>query len=89
MASRNGLARDHPAGIERDTGVHPGRFAGQTFTLASALGARALAKLGVLSTRLSAIDEAASMEILCSDKTVPFTRNQLSVNSTKPMDGMR
>ncbi len=30
-----------------------------TFTLAAALGARALAKLGVLPTRLSAVDEAA------------------------------
>ncbi len=40
-----------------------------TFTLASALGARALAKLGVLPTRLSAVDEAASMVVLCADKT--------------------
>jgi H+-transporting ATPase len=30
-ASRYGLARDHPAGIERDTGVHPGRFAGHLY----------------------------------------------------------
>ncbi len=58
-----------------------------TFTLASALGARALAKLGVLSTRLSAVDEAATMEILCSDKTGTLTRNELSVNTAKPMDG--
>jgi H+-transporting ATPase len=58
-----------------------------TFTLASALGARALAKVGVLSTRLSAVDEAGSMEILCSDKTGTLTKNQLSVNVAKPMDG--
>jgi H+-transporting ATPase len=58
-----------------------------TFTLASAIGARALAKLGVLSTRLSAVDEAATMEILCSDKTGTLTRNELSIDSTKPMDG--
>ncbi len=37
-----------------------------TFTLASALGARALAKLGVLPTRLSAVDEAAAMNVLCA-----------------------
>ncbi|MGT2477965.1 P-type ATPase [Methylobacterium oryzae CBMB20] len=37
-----------------------------TFTLATALGARALARSGVLPTRLSAVDEAASMDILCS-----------------------
>ena len=58
-----------------------------TFTLASALGARALAKLGVLSTRLSAVDEAATMEILCSDKTGTLTNNELRVSTTKPMDG--
>jgi H+-transporting ATPase len=58
-----------------------------TFTLASALGARALAKVGVLSTRLSAVDEAGSIEILCSDKTGTLTNNQLSVNVAKPMDG--
>jgi magnesium-transporting ATPase (P-type) len=32
-----------------------------TFTLAAALGARALAKVGVLPTRLSAVDEAATL----------------------------
>ena len=45
-----------------------------TFTLAAALGARALAKLGVLPTRLSAVDEAASMNVLCADKTGTLTR---------------
>jgi H+-transporting ATPase len=39
-----------------------------TFTLATALGARALARQGVLPTRLSAVDEAATMTVLCSDK---------------------
>src|SRR6202167_5167663 len=34
-----------------------------TFTLASALGARALAKFGALPTRLSAVDEAATMDV--------------------------
>ena len=57
-----------------------------TFTLASALGARALAKLGVLSTRLSAVDEAATMEVLCADKTGTLTKNELKVKITKPMD---
>jgi H+-transporting ATPase len=58
-----------------------------TFTLASALGARALAKLGVLSTRLSAVDEAATMDVLCADKTGTLTKNELKVKTTKPMDG--
>ena len=58
-----------------------------TFTLAAAIGARSLAKLGVLPTRLSAVDEAASMDVLCSDKTGTLTANQLSVTIVKPMDG--
>jgi H+-transporting ATPase len=39
-----------------------------TFTLASALGARALARQGVLPTRLSAVNEAASIDVLCATK---------------------
>jgi H+-transporting ATPase len=52
-----------------------------TFTLASALGARALAKQGVLPTRLSAVDEAATMDVLCSDKTGTLTQNALTVTT--------
>ncbi len=58
-----------------------------TFTLASALGARALAKTGVLPTRLSAVDEAATMDVLCSDKTGTLTRNELKVTTVHPMPG--
>jgi H+-transporting ATPase len=58
-----------------------------TFTLASALGARALAYQGVLPTRLSAVDEAASIDVLCADKTGTLTRNQLSVTTVRPMPG--
>ena len=58
-----------------------------TFTLAAALGARSLAKLGVLPTRLSAVDEAASINVLCSDKTGTLTCNELSVTSVRPMRG--
>ena len=58
-----------------------------TFTLAAALGARSLAKLGVLPTRLTAVDEAATIDLLCSDKTGTLTRNELSVTSVKPMPG--
>jgi H+-transporting ATPase len=56
-----------------------------TFTLASALGARALGKLGVLPTRLSAVDEAASMSVLCADKTGTLTQNALTVTTIRPM----
>src|SRR5579863_10249059 len=58
-----------------------------TFTLASALGARALAKRGVLPTRLSAVDEAATMDVLCADKTGTLTQNALTVTTVRPMPG--
>ena len=58
-----------------------------TFTLASAVGARALARQGVLPTRLSAVDEAGSIDVLCADKTGTLTRNQLSVTSVHPLPG--
>jgi H+-transporting ATPase len=58
-----------------------------TFTLASALGAKALAKLGVLPTRLSAVDEAASIDVLCADKTGTLTQNELTVTAIHAMPG--
>jgi H+-transporting ATPase len=58
-----------------------------TFTLAAALGARALARLGVLPTRLSAVDEAASIDVLCADKTGTLTQNELTVTAVHPMPG--
>jgi H+-transporting ATPase len=58
-----------------------------TFTLAGALGARALAKLGVLPTRLSAVDEAGTMDVLCADKTGTLTQNALTVTTVRPMPG--
>src|SRR5579863_422577 len=51
------------------------------FTLAAAVGARALARKGVLPTSLSAVDEAGGIDILCSDKTGTLTRNELAVMS--------
>jgi len=58
-----------------------------TFTLASALGARDLAKVNVLPTRLSAVDEAATMSVLCADKTGTLTENELSVTTIHAMPG--
>lgn len=56
-----------------------------TFTLAAALAARSLARSGVLPTRLTAVDEAATIDVLCSDKTGTLTRNELSVTSVRPL----
>jgi H+-transporting ATPase len=58
-----------------------------TFTLAAALGARALAKLDVLPTRLSAVDEAASIDVLCADKTGTLTQNTLTVTAVHAISG--
>lgn len=54
------------------------------FTMSAALGARALAEGGILVTRLSAIQDAASMDILCLDKTGTITENRLTVGSLEP-----
>ena len=59
-----------------------------TFTLAAALGARSLAKLGVLPTRLSAVDEAGTMDVLCADKTGTLTKNELKVGQVRPMGSL-
>jgi H+-transporting ATPase len=58
-----------------------------TFTLATAIGAQALAKSGILPTRLSAVHEAASMDVLCSDKTGTLTMNELAVGAVRAMSG--
>jgi H+-transporting ATPase len=50
-----------------------------TFTLATALGSTELARDGVLVTRLSAIEEAAGMDVLCTDKTGTITENRLAL----------
>jgi len=58
-----------------------------TFTLATAIGAQALTRVGVLPTRLSAVDEAASLDVLCMDKTGTLTRNELTVAAIRAMPG--
>ncbi|MDE2465548.1 MAG: plasma-membrane proton-efflux P-type ATPase [Alphaproteobacteria bacterium] len=52
-----------------------------TFTLATALGAAELARSGVLLTRLAAIEEAAGMDVLCTDKTGTLTENELTLSA--------
>lgn len=57
-----------------------------TFTLAAALGARTLASKGVLLTRLTALDEAAMIDVLCVDKTGTLTENALTVTGAASVD---
>lgn len=56
-----------------------------TFTLAAALGARTLAAKGVLLTRLAALNEAATIDVLCSDKTGTLTLNELAIGAVRPL----
>ncbi|HUY41615.1 MAG TPA: plasma-membrane proton-efflux P-type ATPase [Candidatus Dormibacteraeota bacterium] len=58
-----------------------------TFTLATTLGASELARRGVLVTRLSAIEDAATMDVLCTDKTGTLTQNALALQSILPVAG--
>ena len=56
------------------------------FTVSMALGSKELAKRGVLVTRLSAAEDAATMDMLCVDKTGTITMNQLAVTSVIPLE---
>jgi H+-transporting ATPase len=57
------------------------------FTINMALGAAVLAKQGVLVTRLSATEDAATMDVLCADKTGTITMNKLFVEEEIPLNG--
>jgi len=48
-------------------------------TIVQAMGALELSKNGVLVTKLDAIEDAASIDIFCFDKTGTITQNKLSV----------
>jgi Cation transport ATPase len=45
-----------------------------------------LSKKGALITRLSAIEDAATMTTLCSDKTGTLTYNKLSITDIKELN---
>ena len=54
------------------------------FTVSMAVGSKELAKRGVLVTRLSAAEDAATMDVLCVDKTGTITLNRLAVTGVDP-----
>jgi magnesium-transporting ATPase (P-type) len=56
------------------------------FTVSMAVGSKELAKRGVLVTRLSAVEDAATMDVLCVDKTGTITMNQLAVTGVIPLE---
>ena len=51
------------------------------FTVANAVEARTLARSGILVTGLSAVQEAATMDVLCIDKTGTLTHNRQRVTA--------
>jgi plasma-membrane proton-efflux P-type ATPase len=55
------------------------------FTVSMAVGSAELAKRGVLVTRLSAAEDAATMDVLCVDKTGTITMNRLAVTGLIPL----
>ena len=55
------------------------------FTVAATLGARRLANEGVLLAKLSALQEAAMIDVLCVDKTGTLTMNSLGVARVAPL----
>lgn len=59
------------------------------FTVVLSAGAIELSKKKVLVTKLSSIEDAASMEIICLDKTGTITQNKLSVFDSIPFSGFK
>lgn len=56
-------------------------------TIVLSVGAMELAKKGALVTRLDSIEDAASIGVLCFDKTGTITQNKLSVAESIPFSG--
>ena len=57
------------------------------FTMANAVEARILARDGILVTGLSAVQEAATMDVLCVDKTGTLTENRQVLVALQPLSG--
>jgi H+-transporting ATPase len=56
-------------------------------TIVQAVGAMELAQKGALVTRLDSIEDAASIDVLCLDKTGTITENKLSVSEVVSFPG--
>ena len=58
-------------------------------TIVQSVGANELAKKGALVTRLVSVEDAASIDIICFDKTGTITQNKLSVVDSIPFSGYK
>jgi H+-transporting ATPase len=56
-------------------------------TIVQAVGATELARKGAVVTRLDSLEDAASIDVLCLDKTGTITRSRLAVTECQPMSG--
>lgn len=56
-------------------------------TIVQAAGAVELSRKGVLVTRLDSVEDAASCDILCLDKTGTITENRITVEGVVPLEG--
>jgi H+-transporting ATPase len=54
-------------------------------TTTMALGSRKLSEQGAIVTRLSAIEQLAGMNMLCSDKTGTLTKNEMELQADVPV----
>ncbi|MHB1413850.1 MAG: plasma-membrane proton-efflux P-type ATPase [Chloroflexota bacterium] len=54
-----------------------------------ALGARALARQQAIVTKLSAVEEVAGIDVLCSDKTGTLTQNKLTPGTPSTLNGVK
>jgi H+-transporting ATPase len=55
------------------------------FTISMALGSLELSRKGAIVTRLDAVEDAASMDVLCADKTGTITMNRLTLVDALPV----
>ncbi len=54
------------------------------FTIAMSIGAEEMSRKGAIVTHLTAIEDAAGMDVLCLDKTGTITTNTITVKEVKP-----
>ncbi len=59
------------------------------FTVSMAKGAKQLADKGILVSRLSASEDAATLTTLCIDKTGTITQNKLTIKETVPAENFK